>query len=86
MLAVSEDRGGAEIVQPFVAKFGLDKLKICLDPKSAALHTFVARGLPTSFLIDGAGKVLGKVEGAADWDSDAMRATLAALLPAKSGG
>ncbi len=34
VLAVSEDRGGAEVVQPFVAKHDFAKLKIYLDPKS----------------------------------------------------
>jgi thiol-disulfide isomerase/thioredoxin len=85
ILAVSEDRGGAEMVKPFLAKLGLDKLNIYLDPKSTAIHAFAARGLPTSILIDGNGQVLGKVEGAADWDSDAMRATLAKLMPANPG-
>jgi thiol-disulfide isomerase/thioredoxin len=85
VLAVSEDRGGAEIVQPFVAKLGLDQLKIYLDPKSTAIHAFAARGLPSSFMIDNDGRVLGKVEGGADWDSDEMRAALAKLLPAKPG-
>jgi thiol-disulfide isomerase/thioredoxin len=81
ILAVSEDHGGAEIVQPFVEKHDLDKLKIYLDPKSTAIHAFEARGLPTSFIIDADGKLLGRVEGGADWDSDAMRDTLAKLLP-----
>ena len=81
VVAVSEDRGGAEVVEPFVTKLSLDKLQIYLDPKSAALHAFAARGLPTSFVIDGDGEVLGEVEGGADWDSDAMRAALAKLPP-----
>jgi thiol-disulfide isomerase/thioredoxin len=81
VVAVSEDRGGAEVVQPFVAEHGLDKLKIYLDPKSTAIHAFAARGLPTSFVINGEGQVVGKVEGGADWDSDAMRDALAKLLP-----
>jgi thiol-disulfide isomerase/thioredoxin len=82
VVAVSEDHGGATVVEPFIAKLGLDKLKVYLDPKSAAIHAFAAQGLPTSFLIDGDGKVLGKVEGGADWDSDKMRAVLAKLMPA----
>jgi thiol-disulfide isomerase/thioredoxin len=82
VLAVSEDRGGAGVVQPFVDRLGLDKfLKIYLDPKSTAIHAFGARGLPTSFAIDADGRVLGTVEGGADWDADAMRATLAGLMP-----
>jgi thiol-disulfide isomerase/thioredoxin len=81
IVAVSEDFGGAKMVQPFIAKLGLDKLRVALDPKSTATHAFQVRGLPSSFLIDPDGKVLGKVEGAADWDSDQMRATLAKYLP-----
>jgi thiol-disulfide isomerase/thioredoxin len=81
VLAVSEDHSGAEIVQPFVEKHDLEKLKIYLDPKSTATHALEVRGLPTSFLIDGEGKVLGKVEGGADWESDAMRGALDKLLP-----
>src|SRR6516225_3428044 len=60
VLAVSEDRGGAKIVEPFIAKLGL----------------------PTSFLIDRDGKVLGRVEGGADWDSAKM---LAVIEPFVSG-
>ena len=82
VLAVSEDRVGAELVKPFVEKHDLGKLRIYLDPKSIATHAFSARGLPTSLLIDGDGKVLGRVEGAAEWDSDKMRAVLAKLMPA----
>jgi len=84
VVAISEDRGGAEIVLPFLIKLDLDKLKIWLDPKSAVLRGFAARGLPTSFVIDRDGRLLGKVEGGADWDSETMRATLAKLMaPAK---
>ena len=81
VLAISEDHAGASVVQPFVAKHDLDKLKIYLDPKGTIVHVFEARGLPTSLLIDADGKVLGRVEGGADWDSGAMRAALAKLLP-----
>jgi thiol-disulfide isomerase/thioredoxin len=86
IVAISEDRGGGKVVQPFVAKLGLDKLlKIYLDPKSTVTHALGARGLPTSFIIDGDGNILGKVEGQADWDSDTMRATLAKLMPPAGG-
>jgi thiol-disulfide isomerase/thioredoxin len=81
VLALSEDRGGAATVTPFVEKHGLDKLKVYLDPKSTGTRAFEARGLPSSFLIDAEGRVLGKVEGGADWDSPQMRDALAKLLP-----
>ena len=39
-----------------------------------------SRGLPTSFLIDRDGKVLGRVEGAAEWDSPKIMAVLEPFL------
>ena len=81
VLAVSEDQRGADVVKPFVERHSLDKLKIYLDPKSTAIKAFDARGLPTSVLIGADGNILGRVEGAADWDSDAIRGALAKALP-----
>jgi thiol-disulfide isomerase/thioredoxin len=82
VLGVSEDRGGAKTVEPFIGKLDLKSLKIYIDPKSDVGHAFEVRGLPTSFLIDHDGKVLGRVEGAADWDSPKM---LAVIEPFASG-
>ncbi len=76
--AVSEDHGGA--VATFVAALGLQKLKIYLDPKSDVGHAFNVRGLPTSIVIDAKGRVVGRVEGAAEWDSATMMAVLKPLL------
>ena len=80
VLAVSEDRGGDKIVEPFIAKLGLKSVKIYIDPKSEVGHAFEVRGLPTSFLIDRDGKVLGRVEGAAEWDSPKILGVLEPLL------
>jgi len=80
VLAVSEDRGGNKTVEPFIAKLGLKSVKIYIDPKSEVGHAFGARGLPTSFLIDREGKVLGRVEGAAEWDSPKILGVLEPLL------
>jgi thiol-disulfide isomerase/thioredoxin len=80
VLAVSEDRGGNKSVEPFTAKLGLKSVKIYIDPKSEVGHAFGARGLPTSFLIDREGKVLGRVEGAAEWDSPKILGVLEPLL------
>jgi thiol-disulfide isomerase/thioredoxin len=80
--AISEDHGGAERVGPFVAAMGLRKLKIYLDPQSDVGHAFHVRGLPTSIVIDARGRVVGRVEGAAEWDSATMMAVLRPLLGA----
>jgi thiol-disulfide isomerase/thioredoxin len=80
VLAVSEDRGGNKAVEPFIDKLGLKSVKIYIDPNSEVGHAFDVRGLPTSFLIDREGKVAGRVEGAAEWDSPKMLGVLEPLL------
>jgi thiol-disulfide isomerase/thioredoxin len=80
VLAVSEDRGGNKAVEPFIEKLGLKSVKIYIDPKSEVGHAFEVRGLPTSFLIGRDGKVLGRVEGAAEWDSPKILGVLEPLL------
>jgi thiol-disulfide isomerase/thioredoxin len=81
VLGVSEDRGGGKTVEPFVAKLGLKSVKIFIDPKSVVGRAFEVRGLPTSLLIDRDGRFLGRVEGAAEWDSPKIMAILRRFLP-----
>jgi thiol-disulfide isomerase/thioredoxin len=82
IVAVSEDRGGGKAVEPFIDKLGLRSIKTYLDPKSTAERAFKVQGLPTSFLIDRQGRILGKVEGAAEWDGPKLLETLKAFLSA----
>ena len=82
VLAISEDRGGSKAVDPFIAKLGLKSVKTFLDPKSAVGRAFKVEGLPTSFLIDGQGRVLGRVDGEAAWDSPRMLAVIEPFLDA----
>jgi thiol-disulfide isomerase/thioredoxin len=81
VLAISEDRGGNKVVEPFIEKLGLKSVKFYLDPKSGAERAFKVQGLPTSFVIDRGGKILGQVEGAAEWDSPKLLDTLKSFLP-----
>jgi thiol-disulfide isomerase/thioredoxin len=83
VVAVSEDLGGNKVVAPFVAKLGLSALKTYLDPNSAVGQAFKVDGLPTTFLIDRRGQVLGRVEGEADWLSPRMLAIITPLLSSK---
>jgi thiol-disulfide isomerase/thioredoxin len=80
VVLVSQDRGGAHLVDPFFAKLGLANLKTYLDPKSTVGHSFGVAGLPSSFLIDRDGTLLGSVEGAADWDGAAFVALIRGFL------
>jgi len=80
VVAISEDRGGSKTVEPFIGKLGLKSVKIYLDPKSAMERAFKVQGLPTSFLIDREGRVLGRVEGAAEWDKPKLLGVLKSFL------
>jgi thiol-disulfide isomerase/thioredoxin len=80
VLAISEDRGGAHVVEPFLEKLALTHLAIFLDAQSAAQQAFKVRGLPTSFLIDRDGRIRGSLEGAAEWDAPEMVARLERYL------
>src|SRR6516164_82593 len=80
VVALSEDRGGSKAVEPFVDKLGLKSIKTYLDPKSAAQRAFKVQGLPTSFLIDRQGRILGRVEGAAEWDAPKLLGVLKSFL------
>jgi thiol-disulfide isomerase/thioredoxin len=80
VLAISEDRGGNKVVEPFIDKLGLKSVKFYLDPKNGAERAFKVQGLPTSFVIDRQGNVLGRVEGAAEWDSPKLLDILKSFL------
>jgi thiol-disulfide isomerase/thioredoxin len=80
VVAISEDRGGSKTVEPFIDKIGLKSVKVYLDPKSAIERAFKVQGLPTSFLIDREGRVLGRVEGAAEWDAPRLLEVLKSFL------
>ena len=79
VVAISEDRG-SKTVEPFIGKLGLKSVKIYLDPKSAMERAFKVQGPPTSFLIDREGRVLGRVEGAAEWDKPKLLGILKSFL------
>lgn len=83
ILAVSIDRDGAASVAPFARKHHLTHLAISLDPDQrlgSLTSGHVGAGalpllaLPTSYIIDTQGRVIGFVPGAAEWDSlEALR-------------
>jgi thiol-disulfide isomerase/thioredoxin len=80
VVPLSSDRGGAEVVRRFYAAHHLETLPVWLDPKGEAGRALGARGIPTTLVIDREGRERGRLEGAADWASDAARARIKALI------
>ncbi len=80
VVAVAMDHGGRRTVEPFLQRHGLDHLALYLDPEAAALRAWNTNSLPTSVLIDQDGRVLGRIEGEADWDSPEAQALIRHFL------
>jgi thiol-disulfide isomerase/thioredoxin len=73
VLPLSSDHGGAAVVQTFYARHGITDLPVLLDPEGDATRALGARGIPTTLILDRAGREVGRVEGGVDWASQADR-------------
>jgi thiol-disulfide isomerase/thioredoxin len=80
VLPLSSDRGGANAVQSWYQAHNITALPVLLDPKGAMARAFNARGIPTTVIIDTAGKVVARLEGAADWSAPAAQALIEKLV------
>jgi thiol-disulfide isomerase/thioredoxin len=79
VLALSSDRGGRAQVEPFYARTRLRELGIWLDPRGATGRALGVRGLPTTILLDRAGREVARLEGEAEWDRPEMLAAIRRL-------
>ncbi|HYG86524.1 MAG TPA: TlpA disulfide reductase family protein [Azospirillum sp.] len=90
VVALSVDRGGRDVVEPFLKNLGVQNLGLYLDPPNAAMSALGPRGLPTTLLVGPDGQELGRVEGAVEWDSPEVIAFLRKQLggrgPARDSG
>lgn len=80
VVALSQDRGGRELVAPFLEKRGLANLAPYVDPTGAAAAAFGVTGLPTTILIDARGREIGRLTGAAEWDTPEAKALIRAVV------
>jgi thiol-disulfide isomerase/thioredoxin len=75
VVALSLDRKGRDVVAPFYERLGLDNLRMYFAT-TAATRILGANGLPTSYLIDRRGRLVGHLVGTAEWDSPAAKALI----------
>jgi thiol-disulfide isomerase/thioredoxin len=80
VLPLSSDRGGADAVRAWYQAHGISGLPILLDPKGALATAFNARGIPTTVIINTAGKVVARLEGAADWSAPEAQTLILKLV------
>ena len=79
LLAVSMDRQGAEVAKPYVDNLKLT-FPILLDSTAVVSRQYSVRGLPTTYLIDPDGLLIGVVIGARDWYRTEAKALIAGML------
>ena len=68
VVALSIDRGGAEVVQRFYAEIGIRNLEIFTDPTGKVARDLAIPGLPVTLLVDGEGRETARAIGPVAWD------------------
>jgi thiol-disulfide isomerase/thioredoxin len=76
VIAINEDRGGAGVAGPFLEKKGLRNLVLYLDERMSLALKFGLKQLPTSYLLDRQGRIVGELTGHANWDSPEAKALI----------
>ena len=69
VVALSIDRSGPSVVRSFYDEIGIKALRIYIDQSGEASSALNVYGIPTTLLIDHAGRELGRKIGPAQWDS-----------------
>ena len=80
VVAVSLDRQGIKKSAPFYRRAGLTHLALYNDTRGDLLDAFKGKNLPMTVLLDRDGKVVGRMEGPAQWDSAEAKALIAHYL------
>jgi len=85
VVAISEDRGGKFVVDPFLKEHGISGLPVYLDKTmSTGKALKEATILPMTILIDADGNEVGRVKGDRDWDSPESKAEIIKIFGLRS--
>jgi peroxiredoxin len=82
IIAISVDLGNSDAVRKFTESLKLN-FQVLLDPENRVKQAYRVRALPTTYLIDRAGRVVAYGMGAREWDSEAAFDLIAHLLKEK---
>lgn len=76
VVAVSTDRQGIKKSAPFYRRAGIKNLALYNDTRSTVLDAFQGKSLPVTVVLDREGREVGRIEGAARWDSAEAKALI----------
>ncbi len=81
VIALSVDRGESlDKIREFYEEVGVQHLAIYRDPNSTVPRALKAPGLPTTVVIDRAGREVGRLMGGAEWDGEEAFALLEGIM------
>jgi peroxiredoxin len=78
-LAISVDYAGIKPVKEFIEKYRYT-FPVLIDPKCETLDLFAVKGIPTTFLVDKKGIIIGKAVGPRDWKRPEVVSVINLLL------
>lgn len=81
VVAVATDTLGRPSVESFLAEHPVS-LPVLLDPEGSTLRPYGVRVLPTTLLIDGKGRIVGRVVGSRQWGGEAALGGLKKVVKA----
>ncbi len=76
VITLSVDRSGAPKGEKFLNELGVTNLVRLYDPSYKSARAVGLIGLPTTLLLNGAGREIGRLAGEADWDTQAVHRLL----------
>jgi peroxiredoxin len=79
ILAISIDQEEAGVVAHFVDAYHLS-FPILLDPRQATTSTYAVNSIPTTYVVDPNGVIIGGARGSRNWESEAARNLIKTLL------
>jgi thiol-disulfide isomerase/thioredoxin len=82
VLAISQDREGAQAAKPFLESNGWTHLDLFVEPATRFAKDAQLRGLPTTLIIDKAGLEVGRLEGTIDWTGPEVIEAMTRLIGA----
>lgn len=78
-LTISADYGDKNLVKEFIEKHKYS-FPTLIDPKNTVLDLYGVKGIPTTFLIDKKGKLIGKAVGPRNWKSEEITTILNRMI------
>lgn len=82
VVALSIDQQGAQAVRKFFDDVGVQALELYIDPSAQAGFKLATLGLPTTVIVDRAGREIGRRVGPAEWDSPPLMDELRGIIQA----